>query len=101
MSMLNSKGRKGLWPPDASSAKAVIKKGPQGVSSGGKNANERTIVLASTQRAMLLRNGKGGSFGTGELMRMSGREKLELIAGMSPVHPILLFPVLSSNLHRG
>lgn len=77
----NSKQRRGPWAPDAASSKAVIKKEAQGIAGGGQGANERTIVLASTERAMRLRNGKGGSFGTGELVRISGREKLELIAG--------------------
>ena len=39
----------------------------------------------TTVRALILRNGKNGSFGTGELVtykiRMSGREKLDLLAG--------------------
>ena len=38
-----------------------------------------------TARALVLRNGKYGAMGTGEIVlatRMSGREKLELLAGM-------------------
>jgi hypothetical protein len=38
----------------------------------------------STTRALILRNGKHGPVGTGELMavnRISGREKLDLLAG--------------------
>jgi hypothetical protein len=38
----------------------------------------------TTSRALVLRNGKYGSQGTGEVMlvgRMSGREKLDLLAG--------------------
>ncbi|KAI5123681.1 hypothetical protein M0805_001709 [Coniferiporia weirii] len=61
-------------------AHAVIPKGAQGISGNGKSASERSVVLASTQRAIRLRNGKGGSFGLGEIVRISGREKLELIA---------------------
>lgn len=37
-----------------------------------------------TARALVLRNGKHGAMGTGEVMlasKMSGREKLELLAG--------------------
>ena len=73
-------------PPNktnASHSGSVVKKGAQGVSSRGKNAGEKAVVLASTVRALQLRNGKGGSFGTGEVVRISGREKLELLAGMS------------------
>lgn len=39
----------------------------------------------TTSRALVLRNGKYGSQGTGELMLMTkliGREKLDLLAGM-------------------
>lgn len=40
----------------------------------------------TTVRAMILRNGKDGARGTGELVmsrvRMSGREKLDLLAGL-------------------
>lgn len=67
----------------ASDSRAIIKKGAQGVRDRGKNAKETALILPSTQRAIQLRNGKGGSFGTGELVRMAGREKLELIAGTS------------------
>ena len=37
----------------------------------------------TTTRALILRNGKHGAMGTGELVisRISGREKLELLAG--------------------
>lgn len=41
----------------------------------------------TTSRALVLRNGKYGARGTGEIMlmsKMSGREKLDLLAGMSP-----------------
>ncbi|KAL5523887.1 hypothetical protein ACEPAG_8060 [Sanghuangporus baumii] len=70
-------------PPNknnASQSQSVIKKGAQGVSRRDKNAGEKAVVLASTKRALQLRNGKGGSFGTGEVVRIPGREKLELIA---------------------
>lgn len=43
-------------------------------------------IKESTARALVLRNGKHGAMGAGELAapaRMSGREKLELLAGMS------------------
>jgi hypothetical protein len=45
----------------------------------------------STSRALVLRNGKFGARGTGELIKMGnkivGQEKLELLAGMSPYPP--------------
>ncbi|KAL5528321.1 hypothetical protein ACEPAF_7457 [Sanghuangporus sanghuang] len=65
---------------NAPQSQSVIKKGAQGVSGRGKNAGEKAVILASTKRALQLRNGKGGSFGTGEVVRIPGREKLELIA---------------------
>ena len=46
-----------------------------------------------TARALVLRNGKYGSMGTGEVVlatRMSGREKLELLAGMWSCRPTRL-----------
>jgi hypothetical protein len=42
-------------------------------------------VTGSTARALVLRNGRHGAMGTGEIValgRLSGREKLELLAGM-------------------
>jgi hypothetical protein len=53
----------------------------------------------STSRALVLRNGKFGARGTGELIKMGnkivGQEKLELLAGRSPIlrvwrHSLLL-----------
>lgn len=43
-------------------------------------------IKPSTERALVLRNGKHGVQGTGEVImftKMQGREKLELLAGMS------------------
>ncbi len=43
-----------------------------------------------TARALVLRNGKYGAMGTGEVVlatKMSGREKLDLLAGMSVFSP--------------
>ena len=41
----------------------------------------------TTERALVLRNGKHGAMGTGELVavgRMSGREKFDLLSGRFP-----------------
>ena len=62
-------------------SRELIRRGTQDVFSRGENASEKAVVSASTLRALQLRNGKGGSFGTGEVMRITGREKLELLAG--------------------
>ena len=65
----------------SSRSQTVIQKGAQGITDRGKNANENSLIPSSTLRALQLRNGKNGVFGTGEVMRISGREKLELLAG--------------------
>lgn len=74
----------------AADSRAVVSKRAHHVSSRGRNASETAIVPSSTLRALQLRNGKGGSFGLGEVMKISGREKLELIAGeifLVELHP--------------
>jgi hypothetical protein len=81
----------------------VSKRGERGVSGRGKREvgkrGERGVGEArpstvkkdehgrrpTTTRALILRNGKHGAMGTGELVpfanKISGREKLELLAG--------------------
>ena len=42
----------------------------------------------TTSKALVLRNGKHGSMGTGEIIlagKMSGREKMDLLAGEHPL----------------
>jgi hypothetical protein len=56
----------------------------------GKNQSKRDEhgEKPTTSRAIVLRNGKYGARGTGELMlasKLTGREKLDLLAGTSPV----------------
>ena len=54
----------------------------------------------TTSRALVLRNGKYGTQGTGEVMlmsKMSGREKMDLLAGMFFAH---IYPLKVSILHR-
>lgn len=63
-------------------------------------------LLPSTARALVLRNGKQGAMGTGELMSLRkpiGREKLELLGGKllsRGVKPIE-YTALSLKLKRG
>lgn len=55
----------------------------------------------TTSKALILRNGKYGSQGTGELMhmgKMSGREKLDLLAGT--YHPAVPHSCLSTCIDR-
>jgi len=77
-------------PPKAKfgSSKDLVTVGPREVSSKThtKPASKRDEKgqKPTTSRALVLRNGKYGSQGTGEVMlvgRMSGREKLDLLAG--------------------
>ncbi|KAI0074642.1 hypothetical protein K474DRAFT_1665173 [Panus rudis PR-1116 ss-1] len=65
-------------------SKEVVKVGPQEVW-GDKNRPKRTEdgKKPTTARALVLRNGKYGARGTGEVIllnKMSGREKLDLLA---------------------
>ena len=59
-------------------------------------------LLPSTARALVLRNGKQGAMGTGELMSLRkpiGREKLELLGGESLSNGLTMieYPALSSK----
>jgi hypothetical protein len=72
----------------ASSSKDLVPVGPRDVASKthSKSASKRDEKgqKPTTSRALVLRNGKYGSQGTGEVMlmgRMSGREKMDLLAG--------------------
>lgn len=57
--------------------RAVARKGNQTVHAQTKSEKERAVLLPSTLRALQLRNAKGG----GQLTKISGREKMEQIAG--------------------
>jgi hypothetical protein len=61
-------------------------------------------LLPSTARALVLRNGKQGAMGTGELMSLRkpiGREKLELLGGKLFSHGIKLIEYPAFSLKRG
>ena len=61
-------------------------------------------LLPSTARALVLRNGKQGTMGTGELMSLRkpiGREKLELLGGKLFTHGIKLIEYTALSLKRG
>jgi hypothetical protein len=83
-----------LKPSAGSSAQSTLRDlvttGPKTVS-GGKNfwtgTRDKDGRKPTTTRALVLRNGKYGAMGTGEIVllnKMSGREKLELLAGALP-----------------
>ncbi|KIP10936.1 hypothetical protein PHLGIDRAFT_125248 [Phlebiopsis gigantea 11061_1 CR5-6] len=75
-------------PPSKSTSKAVVPVGPREVIKSTKHSagtkRDEYGNKPSDVRALVLRNGKHGSMGTGELVssriRMSGREKLDLLA---------------------
>ena len=52
----------------------------------------------TTSKALVLRNGKHGSMGTGEIVlasRMSGREKMDLLAGEHHLYALYMSTVLN------
>ncbi len=63
----------------------LIKTGPKDVEVSKKSKKSgNSGILPTTERALVLRNGKHGARGTGELFlvsKMTGREKLDLLAG--------------------
>jgi hypothetical protein len=68
-----------------SSSKALVSTGPKGVFAKNPVRRGANEALPTTSRALVLRNGKHGARGTGELMlasKISGREKLDLLAGV-------------------
>jgi hypothetical protein len=96
---------KGRPPPSAkSNSRELITRGDRSVHSRGKRevntrgtrdvgAARKSTVLKdqygrrpTTTKALILRNGKQGAMGTGEMTvfgaKISGREKLELLAGL-------------------
>ncbi|EIN11716.1 hypothetical protein PUNSTDRAFT_141986 [Punctularia strigosozonata HHB-11173 SS5] len=70
----------------AQPSRELVTTGPKAVSKGKgfwAGTRDKDGRKPTTSRALVLRNGKYGSMGTGELVlmnRMSGREKLELLA---------------------
>ena len=74
--------------PPLSKSRELVPVGPREVfkKSHGRQRDENGHKPL-TARALVLRNGKHGAMGTGEVVlasRMSGREKLDLLGGMWP-----------------
>ncbi|KAL4249180.1 hypothetical protein AB1N83_014258, partial [Pleurotus pulmonarius] len=66
-----------------SKSNSIVKVGPKHVSSKYQGIRNDKGERPTTSRALTLRHGKYGSFGTGEMMplgKMTGREKLDLLA---------------------
>ncbi|KAG1746133.1 hypothetical protein EDB19DRAFT_1894277 [Suillus lakei] len=80
-----SKKKPAKVPPVLSTSRDLVPVGPRQVQvskHGGKR--DENGLKPTTSRALVLRNGKFGARGTGEVMlssKMSGREKLDLLAG--------------------
>jgi hypothetical protein len=72
-------------PPAApSSHTEIITLGSRQLVAGHSSRLNENGLLPSTSRALVLRNGKQGAMGTGELMSLRkpiGREKLDLLGG--------------------
>jgi hypothetical protein len=76
--------KKPLKKPVLSASRALVAVGRKDVVA--KNAGKRDADgrRPTTSKALILRNGKYGAHGTGEVMlasKLSGREKLDLLAG--------------------
>ena len=70
-------------PKGRGTTKDLVRVGPKSVS-GGNGLVRKNDLRPTTERALILRNGKQGARGTGELMlvkKLIGREKLDLLAG--------------------
>ena len=75
-------------PTSGSTSNVLVPVGPRHiVSKASKSSGKwQPEEKPTTSRALVLRNGKYGTRGTGEVMlrrKMSGREKMDLLAGKS------------------
>ncbi|KIY44417.1 hypothetical protein FISHEDRAFT_30122, partial [Fistulina hepatica ATCC 64428] len=69
--------------PPPSASRELIKKGPREIAASSRTKRNARGERPTTSRALVLRNGKYGARGTGEVMltaKLSGREKLDLLA---------------------
>jgi hypothetical protein len=71
----------------AATAGAIIRTGPKEVSlHPSRHGKRQQMEKPTTTRALVLRNGKHGAMGSGEIIasnKITGREKLDLLAGAS------------------
>ncbi|KIO10195.1 hypothetical protein M404DRAFT_21860 [Pisolithus tinctorius Marx 270] len=76
-------GKKSTKLPVLSQSRDLVPVGPRQVQAKHHGKRDENGLRPSTSRALVLRNGKYGTYGTGELVlasRISGREKLDLLA---------------------
>ena len=82
--------KKATGPP--SKSRELVRTGPKEVVVKTRHHGRKfdaNGLLPTTSRALVLRNGKQGAMGSGEMVlsqKISGREKLELLAGASGFH---------------
>jgi hypothetical protein len=82
-----SKVKAAKKPAGPSASRDIVPVGPRNVSAKHQGKRDANGERPTTARALILRNGKHGARGTGELVvvsRISGREKLDLLAGEYP-----------------
>lgn len=87
-------------PGAKNASKDLVKLGPRDVFVEADRARKLREVRPTTSRALVLRNGKYGIQGTGDLVLMSkisGREKLDLLAGMLTLGLVMLFTVFLTS----
>lgn len=88
-----------------SSSKELVPVGPRGVSVHKSSVKrDENGKRPTTSRALVLRNGKHGAMGTGEVSafgKLSGREKLDLLAGERSVGCVALSKKLITFACRG
>jgi hypothetical protein len=76
--------KKPIKASETSASRALIPVGRKDVVAKNGGKRDADGRRPTTSKALILRNGKYGAHGTGELMlasKLSGREKLDLLAG--------------------
>lgn len=71
-------------PPVLSTSTDLVPVGPRHIQQKYQGRRDENGERPTTVRALVLRNGKYGARGTGEIVltsKISGREKLDLLAG--------------------
>lgn len=79
-------------PAAPSASRELVKVGKKDITvSKHGSKRDKDGRRPTTSRALVLRNGKHGSMGTGEIIlasKMSGREKMDLLAGEHALYPL-------------
>lgn len=81
---MSSSKKKPAKAPVLSDSRAVVPVGPRHVQARYQGKRDENGERPTTVKALVLRNSKYGARGTGEVVlvnKISGREKLDLLAG--------------------